>query len=687
MLEFKPGCFVDKEDYVKHKNEISIYSKEFLYDLMQKYIYNGKSRDSLGPGSKEHRKVLEDVCEFLDIDTIGSKLDLARKISDYAFILNRWDQSCYSNGDTITKEGYIRICISLWCHKFAEISTLAYSQNLLGENEESFNNHEQSKNNYTIKPGIDIYQTFQNFEYTYAKALSEFIDNSIASYENDILKPGDELKNTQPLNILIRFHAYDVNSQTVAISDDGAGIDQNDLDRVLKAGDRKYNSGLNVYGLGMKFAAGWWCQKYTIHSKHESTVRSFIANIDFTKESVPVSHPIHGYFKGERSKHLVFARDTGTIISLLAKQNVGDSPGNKYRFVTLDDYYNIKSELEEIYQSYLQPGGYLSPSGNKIVVNMTMMYELTSKGSNSTDKLKHIKDNILVSQFWESSGVEPIKSSKSENWVEKYTLSYTAQNGSTYEIDCLLFMLPTQIRDYSTIKYMYRGKSIKHYTFINYNPNKILARTQYSGSPHNPTSMVGQKAQRVSSYTRGYIDFTNVGKSLDGKNIDLNESDLKEIERLFGLLFKKSRLYTMMRNYNTKKKIASPKKPISIPPIPIPPDTVTISKINSAPATPIVIKKQLSLPELITAGSYTYDCGEISLYLRVDLTQHDVFDYGGKNDYTYSFSVNTSIVSHTLIRNFILLLVLFLNYSSDSFSKAKLNDMWDTYSGLASEND
>jgi hypothetical protein len=294
---------------------------------------------------------------------------------------------------------------------------------------------------------------------------------------------------------------------------------------------------------------------------------------------------------------------------------------------------------------------------------------------------------LLSEPFWDGNQSEKNKSAKNENWYENFTFSYIAQDGVAYEIKCFLYMLEEQLRDYSTIKYIYRGKSIKNYTFINNNPNKPLTRNQYGGTPHNPKSIVKQKGQRVSSYTRGFIDFTNVGKSLDGKNIDLSDYDIDQIEITLGELFRKTRLYTMMLNYKKKKKINPVHPPKKDKPENDPGTTNEVGKLIIKPEIPADEKITKKYIENQSGSGKTCEYEGTVLCFSEDKGQFEAFDYKGIENGAYLFTINIAGMEEKFKNDFILILIMFLHLSNENFSKSKLNDMWKTYTSIAGNND
>ena len=60
----------------------------------------GIARDKLGNGSKEHKRLLQDIGMSIPISPVGDKQGIAKRIIEA--LGETWDKSCYSKGATST---------------------------------------------------------------------------------------------------------------------------------------------------------------------------------------------------------------------------------------------------------------------------------------------------------------------------------------------------------------------------------------------------------------------------------------------------------------------------------------------------------------------------------------------------------------------------------------------------------
>jgi DNA-directed RNA polymerase beta subunit len=119
------------------------------------------------------------------------------------------------------------------------------------------------KNEIDITPKTKIYSIFQNMNYKLETAISEFVDNSIASFrENKEYFDNNEIEKT-----IILF--FDNTMNKIIIFDNAYGISNNDFPRVLRLAELpKDTSGLNEYGMGLKASSFWLGNSLKVVSKY-----------------------------------------------------------------------------------------------------------------------------------------------------------------------------------------------------------------------------------------------------------------------------------------------------------------------------------------------------------------------------------------------------------------------------------
>lgn len=116
-----------------------------------------------------------------------------------------------------------------------------------------------------IRPGVGLLSLFPAMNYRPWYALGEFVDNSIQSY----LEHKDELRALHGPDYRLRIDISYVDSSNpeILVADNAAGIYERDIDRAFTPAVRPPDqSGISQYGIGMKSAATWYSNFYTISS-------------------------------------------------------------------------------------------------------------------------------------------------------------------------------------------------------------------------------------------------------------------------------------------------------------------------------------------------------------------------------------------------------------------------------------
>ena len=117
----------------------------------------------------------------------------------------------------------------------------------------------------SIKIQTGVYGQFRNLNNKVWYALGEFVDNAVQSYENNKLR----LKqvHNEDFSLVIRID-INRNDDIISIKDNAAGIG---LDNYYRAFEPAHipldNSGLHEYGMGMKTAAIWLSDIWTVKTK------------------------------------------------------------------------------------------------------------------------------------------------------------------------------------------------------------------------------------------------------------------------------------------------------------------------------------------------------------------------------------------------------------------------------------
>jgi len=114
----------------------------------------------------------------------------------------------------------------------------------------------------SIRPQVTMLSVLKYIEYETWFALAEFIDNSLASY----LKYKEILEATEgpSFQLLVKIEINEVEDK-ITIRDNAAGIALTDYGRAFRAAEiPPDNTGLSEFGMGMKSAACWFSDKWSV---------------------------------------------------------------------------------------------------------------------------------------------------------------------------------------------------------------------------------------------------------------------------------------------------------------------------------------------------------------------------------------------------------------------------------------
>ncbi len=117
-----------------------------------------------------------------------------------------------------------------------------------------------------IKFGPEIVSSYKRLSYTAWYALAEFIDNSTEAYlfNVEVMKPQLDAEDKK-LQISIEYNEV---ASTITITDNSLGMSDKELEHALTIGKKpEKTNGRSRYGLGMKTAAFWLGNFWTIRTK------------------------------------------------------------------------------------------------------------------------------------------------------------------------------------------------------------------------------------------------------------------------------------------------------------------------------------------------------------------------------------------------------------------------------------
>lgn len=134
-----------------------------------------------------------------------------------------------------------------------------------------------------IQLGLDIINSYKRLSYSPWHALAEFVDNSTQSYFNNksVL---DELFEIDKENLKVDIIYDSAGDGLVRISDNSIGMSFNDLENALHVGKQpEINSGRSRYGLGLKTAACWLGNVWTVRTKKLNETKEHFITVDVLK--------------------------------------------------------------------------------------------------------------------------------------------------------------------------------------------------------------------------------------------------------------------------------------------------------------------------------------------------------------------------------------------------------------------
>jgi len=179
-----------------------------------------------------------------------------------------------------------------------------------------------------IQPNAGILNVFSRLNYKPWYAIAEFVDNATQSYFSHI----HELKSIKGFKKLIININYYEKIDTLYIKDNAYGMNIEEFKRaILLDSSNGEQQGRNEFGMGLKTAASWFGNKWTVQSTQFGVNSEYkaIIDINYLKESGANSIEIIQQFSPENeygttiviedvTKKITGARTRGKIRSLLS---------------------------------------------------------------------------------------------------------------------------------------------------------------------------------------------------------------------------------------------------------------------------------------------------------------------------------------------------------------------------------
>jgi len=131
----------------------------------------------------------------------------------------------------------------------------------------------------TFDLGVSAIRSYKRLSYTPWHAIAEFVDNSTQSY-CDHQRELDEALADDGERFAVRI-TYEAKNDILRVADNAMGMSREELERALKVGlPPEDPSGRCEYGMGMKTAACWIGNKWTVRTKKLGEVTEYEVTVD-----------------------------------------------------------------------------------------------------------------------------------------------------------------------------------------------------------------------------------------------------------------------------------------------------------------------------------------------------------------------------------------------------------------------
>lgn len=154
-----------------------------------------------------------------------------------------------------------------------------------------------------IRPEVTMLGVLRHLNYKPWFAIAEFVDNALQSY----ISHKDELTSLEgpDFHLKVSISLSTAGSGEIVVTDNAAGISAADFPRAFRAAQVPTDrSGLSEFGMGMKSAACWFCENWSVRTKAlgESIERSIAFDVQkivdnriesLSTDSRPVQETLH----------------------------------------------------------------------------------------------------------------------------------------------------------------------------------------------------------------------------------------------------------------------------------------------------------------------------------------------------------------------------------------------------------
>ena len=272
-------------------------------------------------------------------------------------------------------------------YQTGSISRSIFNNNQTNYTEEIGGTMQEDENNIDITPPVQIYDYFKHLSYEPHYALAEFIDNSTQSFYNHEEELSDIHSVTHPSPyVTVRIKIAD---DSIIIDDNAFGMNRDDFKRAMQLARVPQNTdGRNEFGMGLKTAACWFGDKFTVTTTQKNCSKELKCTLDLEQLNQTNSHTLPIIeSEVERKCH-------GTVIKI-EKLSHKLNHGNKIN--------KLQKELTSIYRHDIRNGKLKLIINDHNDNNQNLEYEppkiLEDNGKTWKKEFEFTVENEAVTQF------------------------------------------------------------------------------------------------------------------------------------------------------------------------------------------------------------------------------------------------------------------------------------------------
>ncbi len=182
-----------------------------------------------------------------------------------------------------------------------------------------------------IRPATSVYGTYRRLSYKPWFAIAEFIDNSTQSYYDHSM----ELKEDSNFKKMVINIRYDASEKILEITDNAYGMNWEDFQRALVLDKPPKNrDGRNEFGMGLKTAACWFGNLWTVETTEYGSNKMFSATMDIKKletEKTETINPVITHVPFEMHQTKITIKDLNQTMASSAIRKTKDLLQRIYR--------------------------------------------------------------------------------------------------------------------------------------------------------------------------------------------------------------------------------------------------------------------------------------------------------------------------------------------------------------------